>query len=87
MDLLNREHVIDLSGDEFLLIEGKSFIEQVTKYFTKQGGLANSPFGVVVLDKKGINNDYAHGIGRLKAALFVAIKDVLEKGVVINPMK
>ena len=39
------------------------------------------------MDKKGIKNDIAHGIGRLKASSFAAVKDVLEKGVVINPLK
>jgi len=87
MDLLNGEPVICLSGEEFLPKEGMTFIEQVSDFFSKQGGVANSPFGEVTLDKKGIKNDMAHGIGRLKACSFAAIKDVLENGVVINPMK
>lgn len=86
MDLLNSEPVVSLSGDEFLPIEGKTFIQQVQEFFAAQGGKANSPFGTVLLDKKGIKNDLGHGIGRLKAASFAAVKDVLEKGVVINPM-
>jgi hypothetical protein len=86
MDLLNSEPVVSLSGDEFLPIEGKTFIQQVQEFFAAQGGKANSPFGTVLLDKKGIKNDLGHGIGRLKAASFAAVKDVLEKGVVINPI-
>lgn len=86
MDLLNSEPVVSLSGDEFLPIEGKTFIQQVQEFFAAQGGKANSPFGTVLLDKKGIKNDLGHGIGRLKAASFAAVKDVLEKGVVINQM-
>ena len=86
MDLLNSEPVVSLSGDEFLPIEGKTFIQQVQEFFAAQGGKANSPFGTVLLDKKGIKNDLGHGIGRLKAVSFAAVKDVLEKGVVINPM-
>lgn len=86
MDLLNSEPVVSLSGDEFLPIEGKTFIQQVQEFFAAQGGKANSPFGIVLLDKKGIKNDLGHGIGRLKAASFAAVKDVLEKGVVINPI-
>ena len=86
MDLLNSNPVVNLSGDEFLPIEGKTFIQQVQEFFAAQGGKANSPFGTVLLDKKGIKNDLGHGIGRLKAASFAAVKDVLEKGVVINPM-
>ena len=87
MDLLSGESVIELSGNEFLPVEGKSFIQQVLEHFASQGGQANSPFGIVILDKKGIKNDMAHGIGREKAASFAAIKDVLENGIVIQPMK
>lgn len=87
MDLLSGESVIELSGNEFLPVEGKSFIQQVLEHFASQGGQANSPFGIVILDKKGIKNDMSHGIGREKAASFAAIKDVLENGIVIQPMK
>ena len=87
MDLLNSEPIVSLSGNEFSPKEGITFIQQVQTFFESIGGKANSPFGVVFLDKKGIKNDIAHGIGRLKAASFAAVKDVLEKGVVINPLK
>ena len=86
MDLLNDKPVCILKGDEFLPKEGTSFKVQVSDYFQQQGGSANSPFGVVVLDIKGIKNDISHGVGRLKSVSFAAVKDVLEKGVVINPM-
>lgn len=86
MDLLNDNPVCILKGDEFLPKEGTTFKSQVSNYFQQQGGSANSPFGVVVLDMKGIKNDIHHGMGRLKSVSFAAIKDVLEKGVVINPM-
>ena len=45
-----------------------------------------SPWGEVLLDKKGIQSDKSHGVGRIKAASFAAIKDVLEKGEVILPL-
>jgi hypothetical protein len=48
--------------------------------------MANSPFGVVDLDNKGVQNSKQHGIGRIKAASFAAIKDVLEKGEIILPL-
>lgn len=51
-----------------------------------QGGIANSPFGVVVLDKKGVQNSKQHGISRIKSASFAAVKDVLEKGIIILPL-
>ena len=87
MDLLNGEPIIELSGDEFLPIEGKTFVQQVEEFFQEQGGIAHSAFGDVSLDKKGVKNDINHGIGRLKSASFAAVKDVLEKRIIINPLK
>ena len=75
-----------LSGEEFLPKEGYSFAQQVLEFFNKQGGVANSVWGPVLLDMKGIQSDKAHGVGRIKAASFAAIKDVLEKGDVILPL-
>ena len=51
--------------------------------------MANSPFGQVVLDKKGVKNSKNHGINRIKAAAFAAVKDVLElleQGEIILPL-
>lgn len=75
-----------LSGEEFLPKDGITFAEQVLSYFVSQGGFAHSPWGEVLLDMKGIQSDKSHGVGRIKAASFAAIKDVLEKGVVILPL-
>ncbi len=75
-----------LTGDEFLPKPGMTFAQQILEFFQSQGGLAHSPWGEVLLDMKGIQSDKSHGIGRIKAASFVAIKDVLEKGSVILPL-
>ena len=75
-----------LSGNEFLPKPGVTFAEQVLSFFVSQGGFANSPWGEVLLDMKGIQSDKAHGVGRIKASSFAAIKDVLEKGSVILPL-
>ena len=75
-----------LTGDEFLPKPGITFAGQVLNFFLSQGGLAHSPWGDVLLDMKGIQNDKSHGIGRIKAASFAAIKDVLEKGSIILPL-
>lgn len=75
-----------LSGDEFLPVEGLTFAQQVLNFFVSQGGVAHSPWGEVLLDMKGIQSDKAHGVGRIKAASFAAIKDVLEKGEIILPL-
>ena len=73
-----------LTGDEFLPKPGMTFAQQILEFFQSQGGLAHSPWGEVLLDMKGIQSDKSHGIGRIKAASFVAIKDVLEKKVIIS---
>ena len=78
--------VSTLSGDEFLPKEGVSFAQQVLDYFNSQGGVAQTVWGPVLLDMKGIQSDKAHGVGRIKAASFAAIKDVLEQGQVILPL-
>ena len=85
MDLLKSNVVCVLTGDEFLPKSGMTFVEQVTAFFKSQGGTANSPFGTVLLDKKGVKNSKQHGNSRIKSASFAAIKDVLEKGIVILP--
>ena len=78
--------ILTLSGKEFLPKPGITFAQQVLNFFLSQGGLAQSPWGEVLLDMKGIQSDKAHGIGRIKAASFAAIKDVLEKGTIILPL-
>lgn len=83
MDLLFGEPVTKLSGNEFLQKNGYTFAQQVEEYFKQQGGMANSPFGEVILDKKGIQSSKQHGMSRIKASAFAAVKDVLEKGKVI----
>ena len=85
-DLLSLSPVTVLSGEEFLPIKGITFAQQVSNFFVSQGGVAHSPWGDVLLDLKGIQSDKAHGIGRIKAASFAAIKDVLEKGEIILPL-
>lgn len=78
---------IILNGTEIQNTNGATFIEKVTNYFIGQGGAANSPFGTVVLDKRGAKNSKNHGIGSAKAAAFAAVKDVLEQGTVQVPME
>lgn len=78
--------VCRLTGNEFLPKKGITFAQQILDFFQFLGGIAHSPWGPVLLDMKGIQSDKAHGIGRIKAASFAAIKDVLEKGTVILPL-
>ena len=65
MDLLNGAPIVELSGDEFLPKEGITFAQQVNEYFISQGGKANSTFGEVLLNIKGIQNSKQHGMSRI----------------------
>ena len=83
--LLESEPVSALNGTEFEPIPGKTLTEQVSEYFLKLGGIACSPyFGNVILDKKGADDSLAHGMGRKKAIAYAAVKDVIEKGILID---
>ena len=75
-----------ITGKEFLPQEGLTFAQQILDFFNRQGGIANSVWGPILLDMKGIQSDKSHGVGRIKAASFAAIKDVLEKGDIILPL-
>lgn len=85
-DLKHLLPVCRLTGAEFMPVEGITFAEQILNYFVSQGGIAVSPWGDVLLDMKGIQSDKAHGVGRIKAASFAAVKDVIEKGEIILPL-
>ena len=78
--------VTRLSGNEFLPKPGLTFVQQILEYFQSFDCEAQSPWVEVLLDKKGIQSDKSHGIGRIKAASFATIKDVLEKGTIILPL-
>ena len=83
--LLKAPVVSSLSGNEFSVVKGKTLTEQVAEYFDTVGGKVKSPFfGDVILDKKGADDSLAHGMGRLKAIAYAAVKDVIECGVLID---
>ena len=83
--LLYHEAVKQLSGNEFEKQAGKTLTEQVSEYFASIGGLAHSPlFGEVVLDRKGAEDSFRHGVGRSKAIAFAAVKEVIETGILID---
>ena len=84
--LLQSEPVAILSGNEFPQKEGVTLTQQVTEYYNSIGNKAMSPiYGEVILDKKGVDDDFAHGIGRIKAIAFAAVPQIIERGIVILP--
>ena len=83
--LLEHPEVSILTGEEFAPIEGKTLTDQVEEYFIRLGGKVISPFfGEVTLDRKGADDSLAHGMGRLKAIAYAAVKDVIEKGILVH---
>ena len=85
MDFLeNTAPVKELSGQEFQKSE-TSLTDRVAEYFDSIGNIAhNEELGDVVLDKEGIHDSIGHGLGRLKASAFMAVKDVIEHGFIFN---
>ena len=78
------EPVREMDGSEFEKRD-RNLTDQVSDYFDSIGNKAIHPIlGEVVLDKKGAKADIAHGIGRKKAAAFLAVPDVVEKGGLID---
>lgn len=85
MDFLEKtEAVAKLTGKEFQK-DGVKLTEKVPAYFESIGGIAhNEELGDVILDLESVKDSIAHGVGSLKAAAFMAVKDVIEKGYIFN---
>lgn len=78
------ETVASLSGDEFK--KGSvDLVTQVSTFFDGIGNMVYNPqLGDCTLNRRGVKDDIAHGIGRKKAAAFAAVPAILEKGKVID---
>lgn len=81
--VLQGEPVAVLRGDE--APQGYPLLRAwAAKVFRDAGGQAVNPeLGAVVLDERAVRDSMAHGMNPFKAAGFAAVKDVLEKGVVV----
>lgn len=81
--VLQGEPVAVLRGDE--APQGYPLLRAwAAKVFRDAGGQAVNPeLGVVVLDERAVRDSMAHGMNPFKAVGFAAVKDVLEKGVVV----
>ena len=85
MDFLEKTApVANLTGQEFQK-DGVRLTDKVSAYFNSIGNVAhNEELGDIVLDKDTVKASMSHGIGRLKASAFMAVKDVIEKGFIFN---
>ena len=83
--LLSDNTVSTLTGDEFQKQENMSLTDQVEAYFNSIGNYVQSPFfGSVVLDRQGADDSLAHWMTRQKAVAYAGVKDVIEKGVILE---
>lgn len=77
--------VANLVGDELEDDGTLSLKERIGRYFLSIGGYATSPlYGKVILDTNGSSSSISHGLGREKLLAFAAVKDVIEKGIVVD---
>ncbi len=79
------EPVITLTGNEFTDWNEKRLSDQVMEYYNSiRNVVYNDVVGKVLLNKKSVKNDIAHGVGRLKAVTFRAVPSVIENGKVLS---
>jgi len=83
--ILQGKPVINLNSNETPQGKFKEIKERATDLFVnKWGGKVTNPeLGEITLNKNSIKDTMAHDMNRYKAISFLAIKDVLEKGVTI----
>jgi hypothetical protein len=82
--LVQAKVVAELTGNEFERDEKKLRV-QVREYFDSIGNCAyNDKLGDIGLTHQSVRDDIYHGYGRLKAATFKAIPNVLKNGEIIN---
>lgn len=85
--VLEMAPAFEATGNEFAKGE-VDLVTQVDEYFKTFNNQAyNEEIGNVLIDKRGIKDDIAHGIGRKKAATFVAVPDVIKNGKVVDYKK
>lgn len=83
-EVVAMEPVTQITGEEFAKGE-KSIFTQVEEFFAQHNNVAhNAQLGDVILDRRGVKSDVAHGIGRKKAAAFAAVPEIIEHGRVID---
>lgn len=87
LDVAAMKPVVQITGNEFAKGE-VDLITQVEQFFAQENNEAYNPqLGTVILDRKGIKSDIAHGIGRKKAAAFATVPDVISSGRVVDYQK
>ena len=83
---MKEEAVSSIAGTEFVQNGKGDLVNRVAAFFASEfNGKAVSPvLGEVILDRRGVKDSLSHGIGRVKAAAYAAVRDVIEKGLVFD---
>ena len=74
-----------LTGEEFAP-DGEKLTLKVTRFYKEKynGEVENPLIGKVKIDLEGVKSSLAHGIGRVKAAAFIAVPSIIKKGVLLD---
>lgn len=81
------ESVAQISGNEFqkTAADPRPLRERVIDFFNSIGNkVARKGFGDIALNNAGVRDSLGHGYGKLKAATFAALPDVLRDGKIIS---
>lgn len=82
--LAQDEPVAKLTGAEFPKSQ-TSLVDQVGAYYDSIGNHVSNPLiGDVTIDRRGVKDSIAHGLGRDKAIAFKAVPEVLQDGKIID---
>jgi len=81
---LDGEPIHSITGKEFQKSD-HSLVDKVADWFEQEfNGIATHPsLGDVILNRKGVRDSLAHGIGRTKAAAFAAVPKIIKDGRII----
>ncbi len=86
-EVSSMESVAQISGNEFqkTAADPRPLRERVIDFFNSIGNkVARKGFGDIALNNAGVRDSLGHGYGKLKAATFAALPDVLRDGKIIS---
>lgn len=85
----NMKPVAELTGKEFEGKRGAKYLtEEVTEYYNSLGNVVhNDVVGDILLTRRSVKDDTAHGYNDLKAIAFKAVPEVLKNGKVLQYTK
>lgn len=86
-EVKNDEVVKTITGNEFqkTVNDTRSLKAKIKEFFDSIGNkVTREGFGDIALNNAGVRDSLEHGYGKLKAATFAALPDVLQKGKLYN---